>query len=789
MTAGKENRPSRMHPRDYIYDAIELKRSIVLNRRDKDAVDGGRRIRYVFDADVACTFLFPNSGTKSVDLFHKLSGTKKSRGVNPFDGLPELSAAVCAEYLFGGQLPGQEPHPPYICLEHALEVEHFADNKLHNFERIWATGKEWVRTRGSLVSKQLREKLAPHDDNPAELVRVLTADLSKDLRVLLLEKAIIVQQFHRLFGECRLSPAPEAGPPDTILIADLFKIISRHDDANELKDETPEFERRDNDYRDAAAVAQVLRLNQNAPADEKCLLVTGSPRLHAGIGKWNMDHEPNIDFLRHPRQYLALLNTHDMRRTRQQQGKSVLDSLERAVDDLLKELLKSDPSESKGYDIKQIADEIIREYPLDKPLEAQLAEIRRYWQELSRSAVLYCRIQLEKMYEPVFKVINAAANPAFDEEVLKALGKSFDGLANKHIVVSAAAAITKLKGIINPEGQEPGKVPRSPAWFRYTFKGLLPQSDRGDVNDFFRRLINERSQDDFDRLVAWINSGKQALGEIHFLLAAAFLKFNQWETALYYFDRAHNIIAREIGRNASLNQDLFHEVKYGLAVCKRLSEYEEAGREAKKLLDVCVSYHSGAAKTDPAQAMHVFRKARAISELAILQMTRAELHCMNEVFSEAATCLSIARQLMSSAQDSCEAHYSNHGDDRNAPRFRELEAQLSYGGAASLIIEEFLLGQSGVIKDRERDFAQKMCERLRELYQDGDDFREYNLRILEWQLAFDVPDQVAKAQRALELGTGLAAGKTTFMKIDKYEWDKVRPKLVEFLATVLSGKR
>jgi hypothetical protein len=726
--------------RRYVFDTIELKQSIEFNFEDNAfAEDPSNRIIYVFDADVAVMFLSPRDGVDSIDIFRVLSPDRKgprdegTRQSGQFEGLAELSAAVCAEYIFSRRLPGQHGAPARIGYHHALELESFLNRQVADSHVQWQQVEAELRRSSEDLKRKLKDQwgdLNAERQTPDEFVKLLTEVLPRELHEWMLVKGLAVRQFRRLVqtGQERLLPLQqlpnfkeEMDLPSPEAVDTWYDLIERHRGPAK-QDMARGHSRRvqeDRNYRDATVLVQVQLLNEARAANEKFLFVTGSPSVHKAVAEWNDDHhspDDKVDFVRHPRQYIALLNMRDMRRARsgQQVDHSVLAPLQSTVNDILKTFFaKGEFVPRDGYRISDLEASLRQKLStFDAASEsdvsafaAQTERLRRQWADLTKAAVAYQRDALTDMCGPIFDVIEKIVEQRSVDLALVRQCENLVGSISKDnafvgVLGSVATLLTKVQSTRNPVS-----FSRSPAWVRYNFRGLIEQGDTRDINAFLNDIIRDSGGRSFDRIFAWMKNTHargQDAGDAYLLVGFIFLKMGDWALAIHFLEKAESEFSSIAGQS-----DALHEVRYCLAVAWRLRMTDEAHHEsAQRLARLCLAYHTPRAKSIMTEGTHVFRVIRAQVELAAIESAWATIRLANlragttatQKFGVAGELMREAQALLQKAMTTCELHFHEEPSEREHPRFVQVQTQLVTNMAGALTIREFLMDEEGAIR-------------------------------------------------------------------------------------------
>lgn len=729
--------------RQYVFDLIELRQSIRFNEEDTKfaAADKRNEIIYVIDADVACMFLSPRAGSSNVDLFGALSsrnpgeiGSRKSRKnargdregdgarAGQFEGLGELSAAVCAEYIFSGQLPGQKHNKALarISYQHAFELEHFLNKQVEKADLKWGQVEREIKDNIAQIRQNLKKRWGLFESehmSAEEAAKALSESLPQGLREWLLVKALAVRQFRRLTesGKERLAPLGglqnftlemETPPPD--VVSRWYDIIQEHRGEGDFS--------RERNYRDAIVMAQVQALNDVREPHQKYLFVSGSSALHKAVGHWNADHpDPSdkVHFIRHPRQYVALLNMRDMRKAWTHAApndplaeQSVLPDVRETVDMILTTFLEDDvvsklPSGFKLDELQRSLERKLNLFDVSRNALRQFDDLRdrlrEQWTHLTRASIAYSRNALSDMCDEFFDIVKKFVerkSDMVDEALLNQCRSLVGGISKDSVLMGVLGALAILAAKMQEyKKSRRARKGRSPDYVEYDFVGLITEGDRR-VNAFLDEVVH--SQSDYDRVVAWLSDPARRAVDANFLVGCIFLKTGDWTHARSFLEKAQENWSGDTGNSA------LYEVKYCLSVAIRLALGGPNAKEdflaAKQLNEECLKYHASFEKSD---APHTYRTVHTRIELAAAHTSWVVLRCEKPLnAAERAECETLVDQAeghLNGARHLLDEYFREDEAAAETERAKKITRQLVTNLAGILTLREFVLEQRGAI--------------------------------------------------------------------------------------------
>jgi hypothetical protein len=769
----------------YVFDVIELRRAIDLNRQDSEFADRGGRIVYFVDADVAYLFIDPANNTSQVEVFHGRAETKprsaraRSALIERYEGVPELSAAVCAEYIFGGQLPGQKGEPIRICFHHSIELENLVEREVSLRDGEWEAVEADLKRHGNEIRSALGKALANSKgdtDSPEKLAVELSQKLPPAVAEWIVQKGVAFNQDRRLNGKLL---APAAGLKE--FTEDVIKPRSECIDQwiNRLISSrlgtgkpTASSGLLGNIVRDATVLAQIEHLNKHADHQEvHFVLISATRGVHAAVAKWNDDETGDHvrNFVRHPRQFIALLNFDSMQSNTAAQpsgtasAPSLIPELEAATDTLLRYFVPSEKRKKlkSGYDLEAIEAELEKNLNgvSSATIDEQLTRVQGKWFELAKNASTLKRYMLSDMCSVIVSLVEDVVRRADsdpDTALIEGCKTHVESISRENALAVALDVAPKLVA---------KESPRSPAHFHH----LLELEDELDMelNSIIASFREDRvaAAESFRK---WLKAQQAGPGQAHFVAGALMLQLDDWSGALFYLDQAQKDIERylkvglqgvgsasgttllssaEIQRLPYLDAaqiptcDLLHEVLYAKVVVLRFLLLKDDRLGGVNLAERCVEYHLK--RIELVHDSNYFRAARGLSELAATRLAV----CSNLFFVSNGGSLNkledqaFVRQEMeraagaiARAQNLCSARYAMKSEEQMHIRFQAVDLQLLTNHAGLIILQDLWVKDQSLARfeaDASPLFA-KLEAKSRVVGEPMHFAPDVNYKLLEW---------------------------------------------------------
>jgi hypothetical protein len=609
----------------YLQDSADLRVAIQYNLDDSEFAKRGGRIVYLMDANVARLFLSPASEERYVAPFAADSG----------DHLVG-TAVVTAEFLFSRQLPGQQGAPALIAPGHGDDLGAIVD-ALRNATETITPEKPTDYTLSDNQRTELRELIAGVRDGTQDrriayrMLRYRLPGLTTHLGMF-----DLANQLYRLYNEDLLRPlAIHPYATAEVLDPDLAEVNSwterlhierlrtdKQTGRGEVAGSHARFIRRQKDNRDATAIVQAQTLNRHAekePNRRRYVLVTGDKVIQRTYATWfwsaeNPDQDYQRYLLRHPIQYIPILNVADMPN---RVSATLIDAIREALDTLLTNIRRIDnryPYTLSYYSARlfekrdvQAADNEpvslffgINPYQADWPaLQKVINAWRRGFRDsmLQNAALLGRRAQAE--FGPLAELLDRDTdlNLAILTEQRKVLLK----VEAAHLAMGTQLNLQSLPRIGERATQGPGRAPFA---IRVEFKDIVGGSKSVELRDVLDLLVRDRTE--LARISRRLQKPRDHMAM--FFGACVAFRCALWTAAKQHVRRALGFLPP-----GAEMEELRHEMRHLLAVAIRFSitnasEFAEAN-------DILMeAAHFFAAIDDP------LGQARALSERVTLNL-------------------------------------------------------------------------------------------------------------------------------------------------------------------------
>jgi len=408
-----------------VQDVLHLNDVVVTSRTDSTLMKSGFKLNYLVDPAVlnfyahprdwtnlvaALPVLLDDDATRISDLGEDLpleetepaNGPKAGRSADP---LLEATALLTSEYIFSTNFvgPGQFL---YVAPDHMAE---FLDGIDRIGRRVKAHTAALAETRPNLY-RQLSDRLGVeshrHEDyaTPVEdYVRRTRDILIEQLAGVSHSELLAPMRLDRLLKKSILSNAQSSLSFDAEVIGPPFALVEWFSDeirrqklSNKTRPSPDAIES------DAVVLSQLVLLNRNWEKDKKVyLLVTQDRGLHAAYHAYNTSKETVVDIgsgffpLRYPRQYIPILNVHDM--GGQLTESKIFEVVERATDTIADLFSRAVPAEwnslgqsrfhRTGWIHSLLAKSGAGVGEFSAILKQQTDELARTWTDLFKDAV------------------------------------------------------------------------------------------------------------------------------------------------------------------------------------------------------------------------------------------------------------------------------------------------------------------------------------------------------------------------------------------------------------------
>lgn len=572
----------------YVNDARQLRASMGVNRDDSDYVNRGNSIVYFVDANVVTLFTDPKSNLHYLEPFsHWLDDT-----------LLFSTSVLTAEFLFSGELPGQNKSiPTLITPDHYDDLQSMA-GAIHKkgeakASEITAEAIRHVDHRWHEIGK-LIERYKANEIDPNRLLADLGGLLPQSIMDLLQGPLAEAQQLRRLIGNGGVVRADTMNwfdrtlfDPDPSLVADWVVLLKNA--IQRSRDEATIL-------RDARSVVQLLLLSKEARQDTRYVFVTNDAAIRIAYRNYKITerkagrHPISLN-LRRPREFAPLINLGAMSKN-EQIRLELFPHIERALDELLIGVSIDDRGESpeRTAEIENtpaflgVASEAGGASYRNAGIRERIEQLRSWWAQAAEKALDLNPQYIANRNDTHFKsVVEVLSQSNVVDAALSQLRDVIQQLSNTHIRLSFLGIIARY---LESAQKRVELVPefgarRAPLQIKAKlFRDLLIQDI--SINDFLDELYQGTRRVPLDRLVETRDDG------VSFLFAACVaIAAEDWKSASSFSERALTLIEFE---NLA-NEEALYEARYCRALAHRFSLHSEHElKKAKDLLSSCIDY-------------------------------------------------------------------------------------------------------------------------------------------------------------------------------------------------------
>ena len=802
---------------NYFFDAASFRFTLDQNVRDfVFAHEQHGRIVYVFDANIIGFFLDPVAEAEHIAIFSAATsfrGTAPGRRSN-WTGEERkertawrAAALITAEFLFSGHLAGQWGDMPYISDAHAEDTDQLYQRTLAPFEAMLAdsgdnhgfvdeaTGDEMVKLTGRLNNLFGDLQKMRHLEKPEVLDGVANkatkyASLCCDLFDAKKNPLVRVLALLRLTKEDLIAPLAV----DPLMTPDILEPSGeRLDDlAKRIREVAPD-KGSDNIRRDAETLEQVLRLNDasaDLPRPTRYVLMTTDLHLYHAFALWywnNQDSGQPFFALRHPSQYLPLLNVTEM------PNKIRNESLIRHAEDTLDSYLENFrrwvhpyPQSLSYYAFRPRHDRVAQPkfqsmdtwqhslaaiYPPEK-FEIKggkriIAALIKEWRQALETTILMNPQLLTRRIEGTFGDLQAAPDPV--KHVRDVLEHAFEDrlgrLRRLHIGLGLRYNLRILHELRSDVGK--GRPARGPLALRTDFSGFI--GDR-TVDEFASSLTSRKMDDFFQRFEKQLQDSRSYKAPL--LAAIIAFRCSAWEISRRYSNLASRRVIDRIGMED--DAELLHDAKelqFFMAVTTRfvLMQREELGKKWEEDFKAARSWLSSSEHG----CRHVQDhdgELRAISEHAAVELVAAYQRALlttDEGWNRRMNAFGRAVEFLNKARKLIESDVCDFGSDMISRVGLQVEANtISAGlfailfgsGATSQLPEDRLRGALSAIESEIANQSSSISTHTRlearlmrlELGSEGDRDEQVEMFRREYSQLTDAEDEIF-AQRLTHL--------------------------------------
>jgi hypothetical protein len=294
----------------YAGAAMALSRAIRQNKRDCDTARDDIQISYFVDANIPLWYLKVED---NYDLVAPLAAHEETQDVTLVES---GSSIIASEYIFSEALVGSKGFAPILAPPHADDLQ----GQIHRLGRDLI--EEWRKAGDTRIlrtaSSNLTDAIMNFKQNSSiEALSALFKAFSAVTKITYGKAAMSQQRMARLFGQRRVVRV------DPRVDFDLDVSRSSDEAINGWKTRLINAGKPDVEQtlsRDAEALFLLETLNRDAREKNKPIyyvMITADKDLHECVDRWQRsgnDQDPRtVDFLRHPRQYVPILNLKSMR--------------------------------------------------------------------------------------------------------------------------------------------------------------------------------------------------------------------------------------------------------------------------------------------------------------------------------------------------------------------------------------------------------------------------------------------------------------------------------------------
>lgn len=615
------------HIRRLVNASFALRAAADQNNTDETLTKENRlSLTYFVDPNTVIWYCRPFEDQNLSGLY-KSSRPDDELGVQ--DDLPIAFATL--DYIFSGDLPGAERGALCLSLPHAEELHGTVNNKIAS--GVGQRPQYDVKQLAAAVAR-FREapEIGPELENIFDAVTgvlknpILTATFAKDRFIDLVERRLIrrIDDYTTFLGDLHSSKSRLQTLKEELTIqwSDLLRKHKPKDVGAKTL------------LHDAETMALLQALNElvvGRERERRFLLITTDRAIHNAMATLLQEQGPEtFNFVRHPRQYIPLLNLNSAPgRTRL--DRNVFDRLQYAINELASAadgVVAKRPFGPEAHVISVDHDNGVS--PNRWLLLADQAQrLLDEWNQAMRTATLMNVDALStttmRSLDAAVRLVDVSLNPVENDGVADKLEQAINEQADQIVRSNRAFSISgrflnlARQGNVGPKG---GKQPRMPALFR------LPPVKR--IDKFIEKHYGEGNVL-FEDFLGWVIQQDDVirsdiLQELEDLLidleeveayafsAAVAFRMREWRTALHFaqnFERAADGASRSRPNTSTLVADYLDEIRYCRYVSERflLTDPIEIRRTRTALLTDCLKNNIGD-----------FERARSSSELAALTL-------------------------------------------------------------------------------------------------------------------------------------------------------------------------
>jgi hypothetical protein len=624
----------------YIRGAFSLQSAVVQRSHDEQMLRRQplvERIAYFFDADILIWMAYPFRNLSYSSIFQSDSDSDATEEADsaippplPAIGTEEqLNAILTLQNLFSGQLIGQRGHPALLTPGHAEELDQKMDEILERVRRAGPQDGRETSHQAHQLAKILSARTTLSLQQFTEAMSILGQILTEKYGSAVFAGGQLLRVFRLLRVVSALTDPEFDGDvldPPSDSIDEWFNLLSERKKGRSGADHTQNLKR------DARSLAQIEMLNERSielGLGVKYVLVTGDRAIHSAVEGRPRYHSRDwnrVTFIRHPRQYMPILNVGTAGSTAAGVESRVVSELQRTMQDLIatyQNILVRHMGVRPGAEPSVYSDEFptrlrgaLETAGWDR-ISRQAEAIEQHWKRaLTNAAGLNLKLLQQGVLLALDDYVTRLDAQSSDEEVTEALFRNMAALTKVHLTLAIQGRVARQ---LSPEARSS----RSPWLIRYTFKEMVrhfafPQNDLDSFNSFVRSLTGSGIRPILDKLSKVVQDSRP--DEAALLAAALSLRVSDWTAAKHYADRGLDFLQRE-QKIRPLQDDETRakwELRYVLCLASRflLGRNEDHYFATVDGLLECIKRHTRDAPHRP----ELFRKARAHSELGALHL-------------------------------------------------------------------------------------------------------------------------------------------------------------------------
>jgi hypothetical protein len=539
---------------NYVGANLALGRAIHQNEKDSRAHKQGEQLCYFVDTNIVRWYLNPLEEFSLVKALLPPDDLKRLKTVE------FASNVIAAHYVFSYLLVGSNGFAPFLTPFHAEELH-------DSLEKEVALFREQVRY--DLVTPKLRSAA----DNLVKAFDQFKSDSTMSALSELFDafSNVLTHAFgsiafrrartRRLFLDNRVARADEYEDfnLDQSYLANS-KLLEWQDlllESGKTTEDSINLER------DARSLCLLERLVYDATTRNKpirYLMISADASLHEAVDRWRSKNGllaiPQFDFLRHPREYIPIINLNAMHPLVSETIHG-FSELMQSVDDISFSISSDDSAQSvHGVDLSSHFPDrfsrIIHDRVSDEKLLGLAPKVdqlsKRWTNALETSVLMNAEFVVGIADDYVARSIKPLADRELDETLQKQILEDIQQIANGHIDFAGRGQLAVLLKTIRrakeraPAAQGITRHARSPSLVRLRVPRTLARMARGIGEKAPRDLAGFVAEYVFSQDEQLLDEFEQAVKEVSAVEVAATacivaFRLNRWEQARYLADR------------------------------------------------------------------------------------------------------------------------------------------------------------------------------------------------------------------------------------------------------------